>query len=219
MGQFCNRVRDILSQSHLTHLQGVYFGFFTIIFVNETNNQQQMKTYILRNLTVASAMLTLFLSGLKPSSAQSISKAWNPDRGTHYINPVINADYPGAPWSDERPWEALGHGVREVALEVPGALEWKTVPQHGYGVWAPAIRYHDGDFYIYCGDPDRGIFMVKTTDPSGAWDEPVWVLKAKGFIDPCPLWDEAALSTASMERNGLRFLTRPTVSLPAPANG
>ena len=90
MGQFCNRVRGILSQSHLTHLQGVYFGFFTIIFVNETNNQEQMKTYILRNLTVASAMLTLFLSGHKPSSAQSISKAWNPDRGTHYVNPVIN---------------------------------------------------------------------------------------------------------------------------------
>ena len=93
MGQFCNRVRGILSQSHLTHLQGVYFGFFTIIFVDETNNQQQMKTYILRNLTIASAMLTLFLSGQKPSSAQSISKAWNPDRGTHYVNPVINADY------------------------------------------------------------------------------------------------------------------------------
>ena len=57
-------------------------------------------------------------------------------------------------------------------------------------VWAPAIRYHNGEFYIYCGDPDRGIFMVKTKDPVGVWEKPVWVLEAKGFIDPCPLWDE-----------------------------
>lgn len=57
-------------------------------------------------------------------------------------------------------------------------------------VWAPAIRYHDGQFYIYCGDPDRGIFMVRTSDPAGVWDAPVWVVKAKGLIDPCPLWDE-----------------------------
>ena len=52
-----------------------------------------MNTYILRNLTFASALLTIFLSVQKPSSAQGISKAWNPDRGTHYVNPVINADY------------------------------------------------------------------------------------------------------------------------------
>lgn len=99
-------------------------------------------------------------------------------------------DYPGASWSEEREWEALGHGMRADLSPVPGSLEWKTVPQHGNGVWAPAIRYHNGEFYIFCGDPDRGIFMVKTSDPSGRWEDPVWVLKAKGFIDPCPLWDD-----------------------------
>ena len=66
----------------------------------------------------------------------------------------------------------------------------KSRVQHGKGVWAPAIRYHDGWFYIFCGDPDRGIFMVRTQDPYGPWDAPVWVVKAKGFIDPCPFWDE-----------------------------
>ena len=62
--------------------------------------------------------------------------------------------------------------------------------QHGNGVWAPAIRYHGGWFYIYCGDPDRGIFMVRAQDPSGPWEEPVWLTREKGFIDPCPFWDE-----------------------------
>lgn len=186
--------------------------------------------------TTATALTLLLTIGHNPVFAQSISKAWNPDNGTHYINPVINADYsdpdvcragddfymtsssfgcfpglqilhstdlvnwkligaalkdyPGRGWSDERPWEVTGHGMRGDVSPVPGALEWKTIPQHGNGVWAPAIRYHDGEFYIYCGDPDRGIFMVKTSDPAGIWEEPVWVLKAKGFIDPCPLWDE-----------------------------
>ena len=169
-------------------------------------------------------------------SAQQISSSWNPDKGTHYVNPVLNADYsdpdvcrvgddfymtsssfacfpglqilhstdlvnweiigaaltdyPGPGWSDERQWETLGQRLDTPSVPPPGPQEWRTVPQHGNGVWAPAIRYHDGEFYIYCGDPDRGIFMVKTSDPRGKWDDPVWVVKAKGYIDPCPLWDE-----------------------------
>ena len=169
-------------------------------------------------------------------SAQQISSSWNPDKGTHYVNPVLNADYsdpdvcrvgddfymtsssfacfpglqilhstdivnweiigaaltdyPGPGWSDERQWETLGQRLDTPSDPPPGPQEWRTIPQHGNGVWAPAIRYHDGEFYIYCGDPDRGIFMVKTSDPHGKWDDPVWVVKAKGYIDPCPLWDE-----------------------------
>ena len=169
-------------------------------------------------------------------SAQQPSQSWNPDRGTHYVNPVLNADYsdpdvcrvgddyymtsssfacfpglqilhstdlvnweivgaaltdyPGPGWSDERQWETLGQNLATPADCPPGPQAWRTIPQHGNGVWAPAIRYHNGEFYIYCGDPDRGIFMVKTADPRGKWDDPVWVVKAKGFIDPCPFWDE-----------------------------
>ncbi|MBR2609390.1 MAG: glycoside hydrolase 43 family protein, partial [Bacteroidales bacterium] len=169
-------------------------------------------------------------------SAQQPSQSWNPDRGTHYVNPVLNADYsdpdvcrvgddyymtsssfacfpglqilhstdlvnweiigaaltdyPGPDWSDERQWETLGQNLATPADCPPGPQAWRTIPQHGNGVWAPAIRYHNGEFYIYCGDPDRGIFMVKTADPRGKWDDPVWVVKAKGFIDPCPFWDE-----------------------------
>lgn len=98
-------------------------------------------------------------------------------------------DYPGPLWDDSRPWEVLSPGLNHEEAPVARAHQWHTVPQHGCGVWAPAIRYHDGEFYIYCGDPDRGIFMVKTDDPRGRWDDPVWLVKAKGYIDPCPLWD------------------------------
>lgn len=41
--------------------------------------------------------------------------------------------------------------VRQPPLDVFDKL------QHGNGAWAPAIRYHDGWFYIFYGDPDFGI--------------------------------------------------------------
>lgn len=64
------------------------------------------------------------------------------------------------------------------------------VPQHAKGVWAPAIRYHDGWFYIFYGMPDEGIFCVRTRDALGAWEKPVLVLGGKGLIDSCPFWDD-----------------------------
>ncbi len=65
-----------------------------------------------------------------------------------------------------------------------------ATPRHAQGVWAPAIRHHNGRFYIYYGMPDEGIFMVSAEDALGAWDAPVCVLPGKGLIDPCPFWDE-----------------------------
>lgn len=63
-------------------------------------------------------------------------------------------------------------------------------PRHAHGVWAPAIRYHNGEFFIYFGMPDEGIYMVKTAYPLGEWEAPVCVLPGKGLIDPCPFWDD-----------------------------
>ena len=65
-----------------------------------------------------------------------------------------------------------------------------NIPRHSEGVWAPAIRYHEGLFYIYYGMPDEGYYVVRTKDPLGEWEEPVCVLQGKGLIDPCPFWDE-----------------------------
>jgi beta-xylosidase len=63
-------------------------------------------------------------------------------------------------------------------------------PQYSKGVWAPCIRFHSDEFYIFWGDPDIGIFRVKTKDPLGEWEKPVLVKEGKGMIDPSPLWDD-----------------------------
>ena len=64
------------------------------------------------------------------------------------------------------------------------------IPRHSEGVWAPAIRYHEGTFYIFYGMPDEGIYMVSARDPLGKWEKPVCLLPGKGLIDSCPFWDE-----------------------------
>lgn len=88
-------------------------------------------------------------------------------------------------------WEIVGAalpgGIDDCRL--PGEIR-PDAPEHGGGVYAPSIRYHDGRFWIFWGDPDRGIFQVNTEDPRGEWSKPVLVLKEKGIIDTCPFWDE-----------------------------
>jgi len=130
-----------------------------------------------------------------------------------YDNPILHIDYsdpdvcrvgedyymtassfnffPGLPIlhsTDLVNWELVGSALTDYPAD--GSGDFKGSVRHGEGVWAPAIRYHDGWFYIFCGDPDRGIFMVRTRDPEGTWEPPVWVVKERGFIDPCPFWDE-----------------------------
>ncbi|GAA4293996.1 glycoside hydrolase 43 family protein [Aestuariibaculum suncheonense] len=140
-----------------------------------------------------------------------VSEVWVADNGDgSYKNPIIYSDYsdpdvvrvgddyymtassfnatPGLPIlhsKDMVNWKLINHAL---PLQVP--LETFNIPQHGNGVWAPAIRYHKGEIYIYWGDPDFGIYMVKTKDPYGVWDEPVLVMEGKGLIDPCPLFDD-----------------------------
>jgi beta-xylosidase len=127
-----------------------------------------------------------------------------------FTNPVLYADYsdpdvcvvgedyyltassfnciPGLPILHSKDlvnWEIIGYALQEQEPK-----EMFNKPQHGKGVWAPAIRYHNDSLFIYWGDPDQGIFMVKAKDPAGEWSKPVCVISGKGMIDPCPLWDD-----------------------------
>ena len=135
---------------------------------------------------------------------------WKSDMGNGmFRNPILYIDYsdpdvirvndkyymtassfnytPGLPILESEDlvnWKLVQYAVNRIENPV------YEMPQHSKGVWAPAIRYHEGWFYIYYGMPDEGIFMVRTTDPCGEWESPVLVLEGKGLIDPCPIWDE-----------------------------
>ena len=156
-------------------------------------------------------LLLMMLALPMAALAQYKSQVWSPDNGNGtYTNPVINADYsdpdvcvagedyyltassfnciPGLPILHSKDlvnWEIVGHAVKE--LEPKQEFDR---PSHGNGIWAPSIRYHNGEFYIYWGDPDYGVFMVKAKAPAGEWSKPLCVIPGKGLIDTTPLWDD-----------------------------
>ncbi|HVS53469.1 MAG TPA: glycoside hydrolase 43 family protein [Opitutaceae bacterium] len=152
-------------------------------------------------------------------SADAAADPWLPDSGDGtYRNPVLFADYsdpdvvrvgedfwlvsssfnqaPGLPILHSRDlvsWTIVNHALP--ALDYPDAsgrsvAEHFSTPQHGAGVWAPAIRFHAGRFFIFFPDPDYGIYVTTATDPREKWSAPVLVKGGRGLIDPCPLWDD-----------------------------
>ena len=157
-------------------------------------------------------ILLLTILSWRPIAAQtSISKVWVADNGDGtYRNPILHADYsdpdvvrvgndfylvassfnaaPGLPIlhsQDLVNWTLIGH-----ALPRQPPVDVFNKPQHGNGVWAPAIRYHNGEFYLFYPDPDFGIYLLKARNPAGPWSEPRLIKEAKGWIDPCPFWDD-----------------------------
>ena len=145
------------------------------------------------------------------SIGQNISDVWVSDQGDGtYKNPVLYADYsdpdvcaagddfymtassfgcaPGLPILHSKDlvnWELVNYAIKELE-----PVAFFNQPQHGKGVWAPSIRYHKGEYFIYWGDPDFGIYVTKTTNPQGEWSKPILVKGGRGLIDPTPLWDD-----------------------------
>ena len=156
---------------------------------------------------------TLNSSAQKSANVNStaVSKVWVSDLGNgKYKNPVLHADYsdpdairvgddyymtassfdavPGLPILHSKDlvnWSLINHAL----LRQP-PFEHFSSTQHGNGVWAPAIRFHNGEYMIYYPDPDFGIYRVTARNPAGKWSAPVLVAPGKGLIDPCPFWDE-----------------------------
>ena len=202
-------------------------------------------------------LLSLMALAAMTASAQYKSEVWSPDNGDGtYNNPVINADYsdpdvcvgpsgedyymtassfqctPGLPILHSRDmvnWEIVGYALKSLYEGDCKLTEHYNKVQHGNGVWAPSIRYHKGEYYIYWGDPDHGVYMVKTKDPAGEWEKPVCVIRGKGYIDTTPLWDEdgrcylvngwansrskfaSVLTVREMSADGTRAIGQPVI--------
>lgn len=107
--------------------------------------------------------------------------------GTNFWLTVSSfTDLPGLPLyhsTDLVHWNLKGHAL----VSEPEECAWHRI---GHGVWAPSIRFHDGLWHIFWGDPDAGIFQTVAKDPQGEWSEPELLVSGSGLIDPCPFWDE-----------------------------
>ena len=144
------------------------------------------------------------------SETKKSKRLWISDLGNGlYKNPVLYADYsdpdvirvgsdfymvassftyiPGIPLLHSKDlvnWKVVNYIIGSIPLNV------YEKPQHGNGSWAPSIRYHDNRFWVYFSTPDEGIFMSSSEDPLGVWSPLLCIKEVKGWIDPCPFWDE-----------------------------
>ena len=127
---------------------------------------------------------------------------WYADLGDgNYRNPILYTDYsdpdairvgddyfmtassfcntPGLPILHSKDlvnWKVINYALTNIPFER------YTTPQHGCGVWAPAIRYHEGEFIIFFPMPDEGIFVTKTKNPWGEWSKPHAIFEGKTHV-------------------------------------
>lgn len=170
----------------------------------------QLKPVILISLIMISNNFIPLMAQITEEDSILMDAVWIPDNGDGtYTNPILYADYsdpdivkvddnfymvassfnciPGVPVLHSKDlvnWTIIAHVFDN---QPPDSIY--DNPGHGVGVWAPSIRYRNGEFYVYYADPDYGIYLGKATDPAGPWEHKL-VQSSYGWIDPCPFWDD-----------------------------
>src|SRR5690606_7422313 len=107
--------------------------------------------------------------------------------GKFYLVASTFAFFPGIPVFESEDlvhWKQVGSAIHR-----PGQLDFDGLGM-SRGVFAPAIEYHDGTFYVVNTSVDAGgNFFVTAKDPAGPWSDPVW-LPTIGGIDPSLFFDD-----------------------------
>lgn len=108
--------------------------------------------------------------------------------GTDYY--LVNSTFsyfPGIPVfhsKDLKNWKQIGNVIdRSSQMDFMGEKLTR-------GLFAPAISYHNGTFYVTCTDIDHdGNFVVTAKNPAGPWSNPIRIPQARG-IDPSLFFDD-----------------------------
>ncbi len=104
----------------------------------------------------------------------------------YYLINSTFAYFPGIPIFHSRDlvnWKQIGH-----VIDRPQQLPYDKVGV-SRAIFAPAISYHNGVFYVVCTMIDAGgNFVMTATNPAGPWSDPTW-LDFEG-IDPSLFFDD-----------------------------
>nr|GFA99338.1 xylan 1,4-beta-xylosidase [Tanacetum cinerariifolium] len=116
--------------------------------------------------------------------------ASRPAAASRPAGPIHNAGKPDfsrilpRPDRDLKNWEQVGN-----VIDRPSQMNF-VGDRMTRGLFAPAIDYHNGTYYVTCTLIDRkGNFVVTAQNPAGPWSAPVWLPEVKG-IDPSLFFDE-----------------------------
>ena len=176
--------------------------------------------YNIMAMTSKICALLLVAAALQPATAQD-RLAWGDQGNGTYINPVLNADYsdPDVIRVGEKYYMTASdfHYMGMQVLVSSDMVNWRIVSQifdrldypgwnenrhFAGGSWAPAIRWHDGLFYVYFCTPDEGLFMSTAKDARGPWAPLHCVRQVPKWEDPCPFWDDDGQAYLGRSQHG-----------------
>ncbi len=162
-----------------------------------------------RNIQFSNIQIQTVKPDARPDFVETDTKGWGDQGDGTYLNPVINADFsdPDVIRVGSKYYMVASdfHFMGMQVLESDDMVNWKYISQiysridepgwdanqhYAGGSWAPAIRYHNGLFYVYFCTPDEGLYMSTAKDASGPWAPLHLVKRIEKWEDPCPFWDE-----------------------------
>jgi beta-xylosidase len=161
------------------------------------------------SIPVAVILLSLLSLAFSPQAG-----VWGDRSDNTYANPILPADFsdldairvgdryyaisstlqysPGMAVLEARDlvnWRIIGHVVPDLT-QISPELNWNRMARAGRGIWAGAIRYHEGKFWVYFTSPDDGLFVSTAANPAGPWSPVKNIWHTAGWDDPCPFWDD-----------------------------
>jgi len=160
---------------------------------NHTKNKSKTFHTMIRRITALLLFNTLMIIASAQSFQNPILAGYYPDPSIckagddYYIVNSSFAYYPGLPLFHSKDlvnWKQIGYAMnRPEQLNLDGAGVSR-------GLFAPAISYHNGTFYIVCTEVSKlGNFVITAKDPKGPWSNPVKLPQVNG-IDPSLFFDD-----------------------------
>ena len=162
-----------------------------------------------RNIHFSNIDIRTEYPDVRPEFVNIDTEGWGDQGNGTYTNPVINADFsdPDVIRVGQKYYMVASdfHFMGMQVLESEDMVNWRYISQiyskinepgwdqnlhYAGGSWAPAIRYHDGLFYVFFCTPDEGLFMSTAQDPHGPWAPLHLVKRVKKWEDPCPFWED-----------------------------
>ena len=172
MNNYKGKVKKIIRSGAEMYKVSVAFLIVMFLFLSCSENKTEMQS--------ESVFTNPVLAGFYPDPS-----ICNVGEDYYLVNSTF-AYFPGIPVFHSKDlvnWNLIGHVMdrpEQMNLEGLGVSR---------GIFAPAIRYHEGLFYVTCTLVDAGgNFVVTSTKPEGPYSNPVWIPEING-IDPSMFFD------------------------------
>ena len=174
-----------------------------------------------RNVNFENVRIMTDEPDVRPDFVEIDTEGWGDQGDGTYRNPVINADFsdPDVIRVGTKYYMVASdfHFLGMQVLESDDMVNWHYISQiysrfdepgwdenahYAGGSWAPAIRYHNGLYYVYFCTPEEGLYMSTAKDPHGPWAPLHLVRRVEKWEDPCPFWDEDGQAYLGRSRHG-----------------